>query len=92
MAASAVGVDRVAEREGVVVPQGVDDALGADVEELEAAVLADADLALEDGLLEQRALRLVRPGDLPAEPLGHAAEASRTPVRPAPGAYATRKC
>jgi hypothetical protein len=71
MAAAPEHVDRVAEGQGVVVAEGVDDPLGAHVEELEAAVLADADLALEHRLLQQRALRLVASGDLPAEPLDH---------------------
>jgi hypothetical protein len=70
MAAAPVGVDRVAEAERGVADL-VDDALGADMEELHAPELASARLALEHRLAEQRALRLGLFGQLPTQ-VGHA--------------------
>src|SRR5687768_6518260 len=71
MAASPVGVDRVAEAVGRAA-EVVDDPLRPDVEELEAAELAAAGLALEDRFVEQRRMRLRRVGRLPAQlRLGH---------------------
>src|SRR5262249_28829728 len=79
MAASPVRVDRVAEGDGGAVGDLVDDRAGAHVEELEAAELPGADLAL--GHVEQRLLRRVL-GQTPAQ-LGrrHRRRPYRTCVR-----------
>src|SRR5947207_8471584 len=75
MVASPIRVDRVAEGDGGLRADLVDDRAGAHVEELEPAELAGADLAL--GHVEQRLLRgrLVLVGELPPElPCRHARE------------------
>src|SRR5262245_19327772 len=77
MTASSVRVDRVLEGDGGLRADLVDDRAGVHVEELEAAELAGADLAL--GYVEQRRLcrRLAAVDHLPAElPFGHAASLS----------------
>src|SRR5690606_662248 len=70
VAAPPVGVDRVAEPERRASDL-VDDPVGADVQELDAAELAPTGLPLEHRLVEQRALRGRLVGSLPAQ-LRHA--------------------
>jgi hypothetical protein len=66
MRTSSICIDRVAEAVGRAA-EVVDDALRPDVEELQAAELTPPGLALEDGLVEQRRLRMRRVGQLPAK-------------------------
>ena len=66
--ATPVGVDGVPKGDGRRLRHGGDDALGPDMEELEAAVGADADVAVDEFLLgEQRRLATVVVGQSPAE-------------------------
>src|SRR5919106_5448845 len=66
MAAASVGVDRVTEAEGCALDL-VDDPLRPHVEELDAPELAPSGFALEDRLVEQRALRPRPVGLLPPQ-------------------------
>src|SRR5262249_60024986 len=81
-----VRVDGAVEGDGRASVDFVDDRAGAHVEELEAAKLAGADLAL--GHVEQRLLRrLLVAVDLPAKvPWRHRPRAYRTGVRSRKGA------
>jgi hypothetical protein len=66
VAAAPVGVDRVPETERGALDL-VDDAMGPDVEELDAPELAPPGAALEDRLLEQRALGVGLVGLVPPQ-------------------------
>src|SRR4051794_18721271 len=67
MGAPAVGVDRVAETEGCVDADIVDDPLRPHVEELHPSELSTPGLALEDRLVEQRRLRAGLVSELPPQ-------------------------
>jgi hypothetical protein len=77
MAASPVRVDGEAEGHARRVGDLVDDALGVDVQELEAAVLALADMTIDELVLgEERGLAAVVLRQPPPEPLCHQASIS----------------